>query len=651
MNFYDMKSHRILIWAGLLLGAAMAAGGCQRQDKDDESPITLLVALDGNEEYFRTVTQKAKDSLGIDIEILYQTSADPIAQLKLDVLSNQLPADIILSEDKIPAQMLKGCCVDLMAHSHLTSYYSYEKIKECSGENGEVFQLPLSSRLIGINYNATLMEEMGWELPKNFEQMVELKKKCKKAGYTFAVANLYQSKFAFHYLFNIMGTQWLSSIDGTQWLDEFTNGTQTIDAFKEKSVYFKKWVENGLFDDFYTRFDHATERFGTCRTLFCYDPTKTSAGFTGTVFDKWVTHKTVTRNDKHKIMPWISEDGSNNCFTRYDNCWVSLNKSLLGKNKKKKLENALRFIEYFTTDECTKLLAGVAQDVFPPFNNYQITPDRLYYEYADKIRAGFMQPFFINRFSTEAIVATGSEAGSYLLNAKKEDHETNLRGIFFTYNPNASFDSVFQVLSDSREEMPNEVLCKVEEELDYEQTARVSAIIGALAMQDFLDKDYGPGKYDVNVSLMPYINDIRDMQPWHPIAVQSTLLHKGMLRNAYSLALIPFRSDAVRAISMSGAQIKQLMEKGFDPSYYFKDGSFDNTKYGPYPYVCVTKGGFELEDDKEYLVAVSNYSVNSDTYFSLAKEKRIVIHFAKREAGIPMFFSQHPVLNKKTITW
>ena len=654
----------------LILVMAMSLGACSTEETketvQDDSAVSMLVTFGNGETYFNKLKEGLKNDLGIEVEFVYENSTNPTGQLEQDFMNNNLSADIIFESSKVNDEYLKGSCVDLLSNSHITKYFTSAKVKECTADDGGVYQLPISSKLIGITYNATLMEEMGWDPPENFEDMLDLKEKCDEAGIKFSVSDFRETGHGFNYLFHIMGAQWISSLDGTGWINGFIDGTESVEAFEKASEYFNKWVENGLFGSINLEAGWgATNEFAKTRALFCFAILNNSSGYEGPQYDDDGNETGVMLNDVHKSMPWISEDGTNNCFTYYDNCWVMVNNDLLAADKKDKLEKVLQILEYMTGEEFAELTTSLSKDIYLSLNNFEMKDDRLYSEYADEIRAGFIQPWYYNYFDSSTIVNTGAEVGSYVVKSCTEQDEIDevSKNCNYTFDPEVTFESIFEVLNNNNNNRINQsddILGEIEEKLNYETTAMITAISGGMALQDSLDT--AGNNALVTAALLPYAESINDMQPWREVAVENAVLYKGSLTKANCYIIIPKKCGDFNGIWMKGSEIKEIIDNKYDPSGEFIDADtgesvFDSENYGPYPYVCVTKDSVEIEDDTEYLVAVPKAALETAVYEKFEEAGKILtdadgnVITANTSNGIELFFKEHTAVNSENISW
>ena len=665
-----MKRILALLLCIIAVFSLVACSGTEnvRSVKQDDSPVTILVTEGNGEQFFTKLADSVKSDLDIDVEFIYETSADPTDQLRMDFKYNNVQADIVFTSAKVNDEYLKDSCVDLMTHSHITSAFTYAKVKECTADDGGVYQLPFSTKLIGITYNETLLNELGYDVPQTFDDMLELKKVCDEKGIKFAVTDYRLTGHAFNYLFHTMGAQWISTIDGTKWIEGYINGEENVDAFKEQCTYFKEWVENGLFGNVNVDADYkdwqnagATNEFRKTRALFCFAILNYTDGYKGPQYDDDGNETGVMLDDVHKTMPWISRDGSNNCFTYYDNSWVMLNKDLLAEDKADKLDKALQILEYMTDGSFVEYTMSLGQDIYMSLNDFEIGEDRFYSDFAEEIKSGFVQPWYYNYFDIDTIVNTGTEIASYILTStlSEDELQEKAKGCNYAVNFDASFDSIFEVLdnnnNNNKPDSGETAIGTIEETLNYEDTAKLTCIAGAMNLQKTLNENGVDAT--VQAALLPCIEKAEDMQPWREVAVADSVLYPQQLTMALVHIGIPKQSADVTGIFMTGAEIKEIMERKFNPDCYFDEGVYDDENYGPYAYVVVTKGGIELDDDTEYLVSVPEKALELDVYNKFADAGKVITDktgnklTANTSLGYQLYFEKNPTVNSENINW
>ena len=642
---------------------------CSCSGGGDDRTVSMLVSQGFGEQIFRTLAEDVKRDLDIDIEFVFENSSSQSTLLLQDFINNDLKADIVFTYAKIPDKYLETCCVDFVAESNLLSHYNVGKIGEFITDDGRAWQLPLTSRLVGITYNATLMEEKGWEVPHTFDEMLELKRKCDADGTLFAVTDIKYTGHPFNYLFNLLGSQWLFTVGGEVWLDGFLEGSMSMHTFKDQAEYFRSWVENGLFGELADTGSHVKEQFGSKRALFCFSNRNNFNGYQGAMCDKDGNPGDRILDDTFKTMPWISRNGSNNCFTAYDNNWVAVSRRAASDGQK--LSRVMAVLEYMMGEKYLKLAMQEADDLYCALDVVDIEPDRLYYDFADQVRRGYLQPWYYNRFDEETIIETGREIASYIINYySAQGWQTDqVRHYNYTFNPDATFDSAVNMLRNSLHARQEDYLGWAEEDLGPQDLARLTAISGALALEQV--------GIHTEAALMPYARKVGDLQPWKGVAVQNVSVKAGALSKSYSYILEPAECFDVVAIRITGSELHAMVESGFDPSDRFIDpatgkSTFDSAKYGPYPYAFEMRGkpsvpaAGESEataidavtEGRLYTVALCPATIPAAEWNKFVTGGRIVTTgpsgtpiTANLSAGIQLYFKQHPTISRSNICW
>ena len=624
----------------LLCALLLSLCACGKTTEQDQSPVTMCVSMGNGEAYFTQLAALIKRDLDIDIEFVYQHSADTTSLTRLYFAHNDLPADIVFTSSKTDDALLKDSCVDLLSRSSVTSLYTATTIDACTTEEGAVYQLPVSSRLIGITYNETLLREMGWEVPESFDDMVELKALCDEAGIKFAVTDGAATGHGFNWLFHLMGSQWLSTPDGTDWLEGFQAGTRSVDDFAEQCDYFKRWTEAGLWGVFHTEDWSGNTEFMKTRALFWFGLVNTATGYDGPEYDDEGNETGRELHDTYKSIPWISEDGSNNCYTYYDNCWVYVNKELEAPEEAEKLEKVFQILSYMAGDEATRLVSEMGLDTYVSVTDYNMEDDRLYAASRDDISTGFLQPWYYNEFDQDSIVFTGEVINRYIAGE-------------------GSFEDIFTTLDEYNQKQLNseiEVLADFPDGLDYEGTAKLVAVSAAAAINQTLAEN---GRDEqVDVALVPYTPGANLLPAWRGAAVCNTTVYAGAMDAAQANLVFPNGVTNPCAIYMTGAEILALTESGYDPSDRFIDAdtgesTFDAEQYGPYPYVCLVKDGAELVADETYLVALNDRFVTDAQYNAFNEEGRVITDLENLytlRQGLDLFAAEHPQITAADLT-
>ena len=650
------KRKYVLFLALPLLAALTALTVCSCSTGKESRPVSIFVAQGFTESVYRALAEDAKKDLGIDVQFVYQCSGNQTGQIAENFRNDLLESDLVFTYAAVPNEYLKNTCLDLMSRSSLLSHYSYDKIREFITDDGCVYQLPLCSRIVGIMYNATLVEEKGLKLPRNYNDMLELKARCDREGIPFAVTDIKYTGHAFNLLFNLMGVKWLNTVNGKVWLNGLFEGYSSMHVFKENAVYFQKWLENGLFGELADISRPARTHFGQQRALFAFTNRNNFYGYKGPMYDSKGRKTGVMLDDKYKVMPWISEDGTNNCFTAYDNNWVMVNKA--AAQDEAHLKNVLALLEYLMTNpKYRQMVKEQERDLYFVLGESVMDEDRLFYDYADLVKRGYLQPWFYSSFDEATIIETGKQLASYIVATYKSKGWPvgNTRHIDYAINDNATFDNAMGMLRTSLHSQKEDYLGWAEERITPEGVARMTAVSAGLILQDAVPE------IEVCAALMPYVHNLRELQPWKQVPVQNAGLNAGVLHKGYSYIFEPPGCTEVAGVRMKGSELREILQAGYDPSGYFIDPStgestFDSEHYGPYPYACMIKGGAALQDSLEYIVAVCPKSLDKEVYDRFLSEDRVLTNsggtvICNLATGVNLYFQLHPTISNSNISW
>ena len=444
--------------------------------------------------------------------------------------------------------------MDLSSYS-FTNNYTEVRLRDVS-EDGAIYLLPTFYSCIGITYNKTLLEKNGWELPANFKELTELAPKVREAGYNFALTQVQYPGYGFQYLCNILDTSFLNTFDGRQWQEDFLNGRATVAGtpkMMEAMATLDKWKEAGILTDssdiVNTDSDNdVADRMAEGDTLFMIG--------SQTLFD-------TDTEDEFGIMPYLSEDGTQNSLILQVANYVGLNKHLEDEGNEQKLEDALHVMEVLSTVEgMSALNERYAKNSLLPLQDYVIPENNYYKELESALNSGQTAPFIYAGWEN-IIVAVGDTMLDYI-------------------KGNATLDDVVKAFDDNQHLLSDNsdaVFTTLTEKLSTEECARLIGVaFGKASGADLslisINKWYPDGgelnKYGVSGELYPL-----------PLAAHeiSTIVPTGWRGN-------------IETVTLTGAKIRELMETGF----LFGENA--------YPYVFAAPEGMELKDGQTYTVVI-----------------------------------------------
>ena len=315
--------------------------------------------------------------------------------------------------------------------------------------------------------------------------------------------------------------------------------------------------------------------------------------------------------DTYRLMPYLSEDGSQNVFLLSVSRYVGLNKSLGEAGNEQKLEDALHIMEVLSTvDGILSLDPTQSASRLLPLRDW--TPDEYsyYIDMMDELDSGHTANLIYSGWENIAL-PVGEMVLSYI---KGEIAlEDVIRGI----------DENQHLVTDN----DPETYTTVTETIGTVDCARLVGICYADAIgADAALISYNEWKYNPDYTFK-YMNHKGVSGCLFPLPVGDEEL----------VSILPtgWRGN-IETLTLTGAQIKKLAETGFD-NY----GNGD-----PFSYVLVTKGGMELDDNAIYTIPVCGVTNEIAEEAGGLQDSGVLGLEAARS-----YFSQFETLSTKDIVW
>ena len=534
----------------------------------------------------------------INLEITPYNGANTTSYFNDMRRSNQMP-DIYFSTFYAPGRYNdEEQLLDLSAYD-FTGNFVQSRLREVT-YNGAVYMLPLGYNALGITYNKTLLEKNGWTLPTNLSEMEELKKKAEAAGCTFCVDMLQFPGYGFQYLCNIADTGFLSSTEGIVWQNQFLKGEANVSDTPEmeKSIrLLQRWRDIGILNgDGSPDNDAETKKkVAEGNTLFVLGNSVDFGAELGT-------------EDKYGLMPYLSEDGNHNVFILNVSRYVGLNKSLGEKGNEQKLEDALKVMNVLSTVEGLESLE-------PSQNNSRLLPlkdatvgeDSFYADILDELNSGH----------TASFIYSGWENLVVPLGEKMIDFACGRTDI----------DDVIRFIDDNQKLITDNVVTTyttASETISMEDCARAVGIAFGQAT----------GAEAALISTNPWVYD-PDAIDMNPKGVSGCLFPLPVGDEEIVSILPTGWKKNIETITLTGKRIKELAAGGYDIN---GDGI-------TYPYVLVTRGNEELDDDATYTIPVCGVTDEVAAEGNLTDTGILGLDAART------YFSRFETLSAKDIKW
>lgn len=578
-----------------LLAATAALTACggktETVKKDDTHEVITFMAPYMEEEAF--IEQVHSVYPEVNIEIVPYSGDNTTTCLQNMFEANDLPDICTLTVYDPMTDHVSDKMLDLSGYD-FTDNYVESRLQEVS-DNGAIYLLPSSYNCYGITYNKTLLREHGWELPNSFAELEALAAEAKEAGVDLCLPQIQYPGYGFQYLCNIADADFLGTLDGKLWQKDYLSGEANVSntpGMMQAMAYVQKWKDIGMLNDSGDALDDnvTRQRMTEGNTLFLI------GGTNGIV-------ESDDNADKFGLMPYLSEDGTQNVFVLKVNRFYGLNKKL--EQNPQKLEDALKVMRVLSTVEGSSALipAKTLKCSLLPFKDAK-ADDTYYADVADVLNAGNTAPFIYSGWEN-TIVTTGTK----MLDFIKGD---------------ATMEDVIRQMDEDQDSVVNntpDTITTVTEELSQEDCAM---LVGRCFAQ-------ATGSDLALVSLSTWIPGNPTDQNHHGVAAK--LYAKGITDYDLSVILPTGWNRTIQTVTLTGQQINDLLATGYD--------AYGNGK--GYPYVMASP--VQPEADKTYQVAICGVSDQ------LAAEADVVDSGVVGMDAAKAFFGAYTSISRADTAW
>lgn len=517
----------------------------------EHEPLTIC-APSRNIKDFIDVVHKTYPEIVFDVDAY--TGPNGTAYMKDQLLANE-QADIYSISYYLGSQYdLSDKLIDLSGYSFTDNYVS-SRLREVS-EDGAIYLLPSYYSCLGITYNKKILEDNGWSLPTSLEELEELAPKVEAAGYRLALNEIGLPGYGFQYFCNILDTGYLSTMDGRKWQTDFLNGETTLADNPEmmKDVQLlQRWRDIGMLNGEMQGVEDGTvaDEMAKGNTLFLLGTTNNIEERGGNEGD-------------YGLMPYLSEDGSQNVYILNVSRYMGLSKKLEEPGNEQKLEDALHVMEVLSTQEgCEALNSGLVMTNLSPLKDAPISEANYYSDVIEDLNAGYTAPFIYSGWDN-LIVPFGDEMISFIAG------ETALDDVVQSMDDNqhliADQEEAFTTVTDT---ISQDGCAKIVGIAFTEATGADLALVSVGGMDPESGGTNGEG---VNGKLFAMPVTDQEISAFVPTGWNGT----------------------IHTLTLTGKRIRELAEAGYDRKdrgYYF-------------PYHLIKKDDVELSDDATYNVVI-----------------------------------------------
>lgn len=521
-----------------------------QKTSDTDEQVLTWGTRNGYVDFLTLADETCKD---IELDFSAYAGANMTAYEWAQMRGDDIP-DIFVTSRILDENLAKERLADLSGFDFVDTISS--PVLEQFSIDGGIYLLPVSSTVHGIYYNKTLMEENNWEVPTDFKELESLCAQIRDKGMTPGLVGTKLNDDPFSAVFNVAKAGWLSTPAGADWEQEFLSGNAAAAGMWEGTMdYIQRYMDIGMFSTDpgdRSNKELIEKEMGNRKIMF----------FTS-MLD--VSMKELPNGDQLGLMPYISEDGSKNIYINDPAGYIGISKRLTEPGNEKKLENALRILTLLYSPEgqaCFITSQNPCALSVLDFNG--LSEDSLIYDAGQAQNQGRFCPVTYTHWE-HVLYDMGKIYKKWFRN---EDGLNGPGCITWMDDIQTSYLAHNETIN----------YCESTADFSLEETAALAGkALGSAAGTDA-----------AMIPFAPFFKkgDLLD-------SGISGKLYKGMIDAEVITSISPGFDGEYAVLTMTGAQAKELAETGFSLS---GDGE-------PYPYILVTKGGKEPEDDQICQVA------------------------------------------------
>ncbi len=578
--------------AGLTVLAGCGEGSSYHvQNENNEATGLEITSGQGK---FAVATQAILNKFpDMDINVRYYVGANTTQYLKQELIHGN-GGDIFIYSTKLEDEVAKEYLMDLSGQPFMSNIDS--SMLAAMDVDGKIYQISGAVNARMIVYNQTLFDENGWKVPSNYEELRDVCRQIheEQPDITPLAMGYATDALPFFNLAGLAQAGFLGTVDGVQWQKDYLAGKASIrEGFEDSLVQFSELIDAGAFTyDGYETLWNATPQAFTNRQC--------AMGFVQGGFASYQTMLEGTAKpgdtlgsselgdyagDTYGVLPYFGKDKGSEGLSLVLNTTYGINKKLLESGNEQKLKDALKVIEYLTTEEGQLAMKTDDSQILVSKNSTENAP-----EYVQNL-------WNLNANGSKAIALYSGyedvymDCGRILIDAIKSGSSEGMIDKFVETGDRLHKQAIEGGKSDT-------MYGDIAEDLDTNQTAQL-----------MMDMVQAQGLSDLTLATHTAADSLSQSLT---MAGFCGNLYKGAINDDIANACMGSLKTTIVTVPLTGAEIKDILNTGFkvtgtddievalpygwsglDASFN-KDGSVTDLKLGKKA----------LEDDSVYTAAM-----------------------------------------------
>ncbi len=579
------KTLKKLVTGCLCAAILLSVTACDNRTPDPADSVDEEVALnllEINNNYFRNFTQAIKNSVpDIPLNIEYYSGSNPSGYIN-QKLKSQDPPDIFYLTIQLSDEFQQKYLMDLSNYDFLKNYNL--SLVNQRDVDGAIYTLPANYSIISMLYNKTLFKEHGWEVPSTYDELVALCRQIREEEpelipitHSGSMAGTY-----WRLMGEIAQCGFLGTRDGMLWQDKFAAGEASFDeGFSDTIDKLQELIDAGAFDiaDKEAKNNDVTDNLLNRKAAMSF----TIGGF------PYLVANLKECEDEIGGIPYLG-DTSDRQFLNVSVSSIGISKKLSEPGNEKKLEAALKAMEYLSTEEGQNAMHVAVTDVSPLAGSVPSEEFPPYKDVWDVFSSGSAAPYILEGYEDIWV-----DAGMFV----KDELFTS-----------GSLDGLSEKMDElhkaalSKGTAPNQI-ATVPEDLTHPQTVQLMA-----------DLMHNAGGDVAVVSDGGAINGVPN-----PNGVSGRLFSGELDNDSYSICIPGNSGKTLVKLTLTGEELFRMLENGRTMTYEDKSAVFDYYWSGMDAVMedgkivsAVLSDGRTVEKNGKYQVIVSSVDYDAETY-------------------------------------
>lgn len=231
-----------------------------------------------------------------------------------------------------------------------TSSYNLSMLNDIS-RDGKLYYLPGPAQIRGILYNKTMFEENGWEVPKSYEEFVDLCKIIEESGMRSIQLGFKNSEVLDTAFVGYNYSDAYSKPQDTQWINDYNGGKGSFgEHFGSSLDLFQEMIDAGIWKP-----EDLNVGYAERETMFF---NRQCAMVEDSVLMARMGYSLTGSTDEIALMPFFNKGEESDWARLYMVCYIGLNKHLAEAENKDKYDLVMKLMDYVSTPEGQETLAG-----------------------------------------------------------------------------------------------------------------------------------------------------------------------------------------------------------------------------------------------------------------------------------------------------